>query len=220
VSVRAAVAEFRHLLVAATGGGFQPLAVNDGDAAAAVVDQLPACQHPGCGGDATAAHAEDIGQHGVGEIKTVGVGTVVGEQQPLGQPCFQHMEAGTGRGLRQLGDEPVHVAVEPLTQGGMLGQHAAKMRALHAPGTAGTLYLGAQRGRDCAQYQRQAEHAFIADQRHLERGAAGDGRHQGDETAGGKIHIADAVAGFGENFAKAQFTQLAFMVDAQPCSGW
>lgn len=72
-----------------------------------------------------------------------------------------------------------------------------------------SLHHGVQRRHIHPEDKRDPEHAFIADQAHLQTGAAIDRRDQGNETLRGKINVASALAGFGQDLGKHQLDRLA-----------
>ena len=105
-----------HRAIAAAGGGFETSAIEYGDIAAAIAQQLLFLQQP-CGvGDADAAHAQHLRKHVVGQMEVVGVRAIVGHQQPARHTSVQQMKTGAGGCARELGERHVDIAVALRTQ--------------------------------------------------------------------------------------------------------
>src|SRR4051794_15383216 len=70
--------------VAVAGSGAQRVAVEDGDAAAAVADQPGALQHGGVERDGGAADTQHLGEELLGEEELVSTDSVMGLGEPAG----------------------------------------------------------------------------------------------------------------------------------------
>ena len=84
--------------VTLAGHRFQACAVQDLDLAARIADHLRLLHGAGGDGDGAALHAQHVGQQFVGQVEVVGVGPVVGHQQPARKPRLHFMETGAGGG--------------------------------------------------------------------------------------------------------------------------
>lgn len=71
------------------------------------------------------------------------------------------------------------------------------------------MHQGVQRRNIHDEVDGDPEHAFIADQPHLQPGGADDRRSQGNEAFRGKANVANALAGVRQNLGKYQFDLLA-----------
>src|ERR1700719_1036860 len=112
--------------VAAAGGRLETAAVQYLDVAAMIFYESVMLQHAGGGGDADAAGAEHVGEEFVGDVKTVGVSSILRHEQPTRQARLDLMKAQTGRGRRQLHHHHVYVAIEAALQGRTARQLAAE----------------------------------------------------------------------------------------------
>src|SRR4051794_7994145 len=86
---------------------------------------------------------------------------------------------------------------------------AGKCRRFHSPSRARALHQRVQWCRVYAQDQRGSQHAFVADESHLEAGVPVDRSNQGDEAGRGKEDVTDALAGIAKYIGKAKLNLLA-----------
>src|SRR5207253_9642258 len=93
------IVRFSICLVAPAGSGLESTPVQNGDIAAAVMDQVAPLQGARRLGDADSADAKHEGQVFLRDLEVVRVGAILGHQQPARQPRFDHVEARTGRRL-------------------------------------------------------------------------------------------------------------------------
>jgi hypothetical protein len=69
----------------------QSLPVEDGDAAAGVLDQSRRLEVAGCVGDPLAAHPQHVGDELLGELQFVDLHPIVGEQKPAAEALFHRV---------------------------------------------------------------------------------------------------------------------------------
>ncbi len=86
---------------------------------------------------------------------------------------------------------------------------AAEWRRFHSPGRARALHEALQRRAAYAEDQRNAQHAFVADEAHLEPGVSVDRRDQRDEALNGEEDVANTLARRAEHCAEGQLDLLA-----------
>src|SRR4051795_7424092 len=86
---------------------------------------------------------------------------------------------------------------------------AGECRRFHSPSRARTLHQRVQRCRVYAQEQRGPQHAFVADESHLEAGVTIDRTDQGDEAIRGKENVTNVLAGLAEYIGKTKLNLLA-----------
>ena len=86
---------------------------------------------------------------------------------------------------------------------------AGKCRHFHSPSRACALHQGVQWCRIDAQHQRDPQHAFVADESHLEAGVTINRSDQGDEAVRGKEDVTNVLAGLAKYIGKAKLNLLA-----------
>src|SRR2546428_5803981 len=182
--------------------------IEDGDVAAAIRDQLAPLQRRRRLGDADAPHAEHVRKELVRQVELAEARRVARHEQPAREARRHPVEAVGRGGVRDLRHERVRIAMELPLKGGAGPDLLAKACRAHAQGRAAALHQRANRGHADAERQRNADHAFAADQADLERKPALHQRQQRNHAVGRKIHVANRLAWLVEHVAEHEGDRL------------
>lgn len=189
--------------IALAGGAFEAVAVDDGDAAAAVGDPAGVLEGAGGGGNAGAADAEDGRQMLVGDGEGVAVHAVVHLEEPV-DDALADLVGGVAGGELHAGEgDGVGMAQEGAVEAGKLRGGFVERVDGDAEGLAGDLDDGADGAGAGAEEEGRAEGALGAD------GADGDGARGGllkdgqerDDAAFGEVDVAAGFIGLAEHLA-------------------
>src|SRR5581483_201235 len=125
--------------VTLAGRRLEALAVEDADAAAAVLDQLAVLQRGRRPRDADPAHAEHVREELLRQAEFVGAHPVARHEQPAREALLDLVKAVARRGLGNLGEQRVRVAVDALLQRRGLAHFPGEARRRHPQRAAGAL---------------------------------------------------------------------------------
>ena len=195
--------------VTAAGGGLQAAPIQNRDLAPAVTDQLAPAKHPGRRGDTFTPYAQHERHEFLSDMKPIGVRAIAGHQQPAGQPRLHQMKVRAYGGQRHLTRYHVEIAVQLPSKRRAALQLPAKRRCHDPPRRTPSLHDRPLRRDIDPEEQRRPQHAFIADESHLEGGGLIEVRDQRDEGPRGKEHVSYAVLRLAEYFGKFKLDFLA-----------
>ncbi len=187
---------------------FEASAVEDGDVAAAVADQLALLQRLRRLGDADAPHPEHVPEEFMRHAESVRLHAIVRHQQPAREARLHHVKAIARGGLRDLRHQRMGIAVQLPLQRQAEPEFLAEARRGHPQRRPAALHQGANRRLAVPQHERDADHALAADEADFQGEVAVRQRQQRHQGGAGKVDMADRLARFVEHLAEGQRDRL------------
>src|SRR5579871_241668 len=203
--------------IAGARGGFEALAVEDMDLAAAIADELPALQVRRGHRDTAPAYTEHIGEKLMREVEMIGMRAVVRHQQPASQTWRELVKAHARRGSRQLRHQQIQVAAHDIRHLGWATQLAAQIGGGDSQCRSVTLNDCPDRRLVDAENDGRAQHAFAADESYLERLMVIENARPRDESLNWKIGVRDAPVRLAEHLSENQLDVLAALHEIDAC---
>lgn len=190
--------------IAVTAGGFESLAIEDGNPAACVTDQALPLQRACRRADAAARDAEYLPGGFVGEEKSVVLRSIICEQQPSRQPLFSRMKLIADCSLRDLLAQGVRVVEQQLVDLATLLDYGLQTFRFDPQRLACNLHLGSKRRSVSSRDSWKSDHSLAPDHRGFDGVAVFRDGKQRDDPAGDEPSVIDRIAGVIENIARVQ----------------
>jgi len=153
-------------------------------------------------GNAVTTHAEHVGNKLLGHGQLIGRQAAEGQQQPAAQLLIHRVMAIAHRGLGHLRDQGLRIAQKQELQLAVAMELILEMLSDQTVGVAGALHDRPARGDFTAHEQRDADEAFVADDRDFRRRAVCQHIQQRNDAVGRKINMAQDIAGLVQNLAE------------------
>jgi hypothetical protein len=214
--VEQAVALALHHRIAFAAALFQPVAVEDPDHAAPVLDDARLLQPAGCLGHPFAANAEHVGDQLLGHGERLVLQSIQGQQQPAAQLLIDGMVAIAGSGLHHLGDQRLGVAQHQVVEFLVAIEFGLEVPTPEPVGMAAALHDRPARRALSAHEQGDAQDAVVADHGDFRGAAILHDVEKGDDGIGGEVDVVQNVAGFVEHLAQRKIGRDQVRRQARP----